>query len=270
MALIKCPECGYEVSDKAKECPNCGYPVVDMLISTNVSGKCNMIDKDNYVICSECGHRISVTNIVCPSCGYSVANTLSGLNNTIFCVINGKKENIVWIKEYLETLNDDGKLFYYLERLFQKTVKYKEAKKNGPQFSDASEEEIYNKIQLLYVEIMNRCNLSFDSSVRLLNKLLDTDFKLKEFRGQSLNSWKFEQTLPKKRPFYNYRLVFGIALFILCTVFFINAVVWGLVDIAVMWIAMFLWGWALWFIYKGGKELKDIQKKYDYCHNKDE
>lgn len=27
MALIKCPECGHEVSDKALSCPNCGYPI---------------------------------------------------------------------------------------------------------------------------------------------------------------------------------------------------------------------------------------------------
>lgn len=25
MALIKCPECGKEISDKAKACPNCGF-----------------------------------------------------------------------------------------------------------------------------------------------------------------------------------------------------------------------------------------------------
>ncbi len=27
MALIKCPECGKEVSDAASNCPNCGYPL---------------------------------------------------------------------------------------------------------------------------------------------------------------------------------------------------------------------------------------------------
>ena len=27
MALIKCPECGHEVSDKAVSCPNCGFPI---------------------------------------------------------------------------------------------------------------------------------------------------------------------------------------------------------------------------------------------------
>ena len=26
MAVIKCPECGKQVSDKAKFCPSCGYP----------------------------------------------------------------------------------------------------------------------------------------------------------------------------------------------------------------------------------------------------
>lgn len=27
MALIKCPECGKEISDVAVKCPNCGYPI---------------------------------------------------------------------------------------------------------------------------------------------------------------------------------------------------------------------------------------------------
>lgn len=27
MALINCPECGKEVSDKAKTCPNCGIAI---------------------------------------------------------------------------------------------------------------------------------------------------------------------------------------------------------------------------------------------------
>lgn len=27
MALINCPECSKEISDKAKECPHCGYPL---------------------------------------------------------------------------------------------------------------------------------------------------------------------------------------------------------------------------------------------------
>ena len=30
MALIKCPDCGKEVSDKANACIHCGYPIEDM------------------------------------------------------------------------------------------------------------------------------------------------------------------------------------------------------------------------------------------------
>ena len=30
MALIKCPECGHTVSDKAPSCPNCGYPLTSV------------------------------------------------------------------------------------------------------------------------------------------------------------------------------------------------------------------------------------------------
>lgn len=27
MAMINCPECGQEISDKADKCPNCGNPI---------------------------------------------------------------------------------------------------------------------------------------------------------------------------------------------------------------------------------------------------
>lgn len=35
MALIKCPECGKEVSDKAKSCIHCGYPINVSKVKTN-------------------------------------------------------------------------------------------------------------------------------------------------------------------------------------------------------------------------------------------
>lgn len=44
MALIKCPECGKEISDKASSCPSCGYPINNTKVETeqdriNVRGK---------------------------------------------------------------------------------------------------------------------------------------------------------------------------------------------------------------------------------------
>jgi DNA-directed RNA polymerase subunit RPC12/RpoP len=32
MALIKCPECGREISDKAAACPECAYPIKALTI----------------------------------------------------------------------------------------------------------------------------------------------------------------------------------------------------------------------------------------------
>ncbi len=36
MALIKCPECGNEVSDKAPVCPKCAFPIADSIPSGTV------------------------------------------------------------------------------------------------------------------------------------------------------------------------------------------------------------------------------------------
>lgn len=44
MAMIKCPECGKEVSDKAKACPNCGYPIADASPSGTVRIKVNPLN----------------------------------------------------------------------------------------------------------------------------------------------------------------------------------------------------------------------------------
>lgn len=64
MALIKCPECGKEVSSAAKACPGCGFGVSDYVNS--------MID------CPECGKKFSKIDKTCPNCGFQVAvNKLS-------------------------------------------------------------------------------------------------------------------------------------------------------------------------------------------------
>ena len=52
MALIKCPECNKEISDKAKVCPNCGVE----------------IKKEKIQICDECGTKNSNSKI-CTKCG---------------------------------------------------------------------------------------------------------------------------------------------------------------------------------------------------------
>lgn len=53
MALIKCPECGKEISDKASTCPNCGCPIKEDVSNVDNSIK----DADNINV-----NQISATN----------------------------------------------------------------------------------------------------------------------------------------------------------------------------------------------------------------
>lgn len=55
MAIIKCPECGHQVSDKAPTCPQCGV---------EIAGK---IEK-----CPQCGDVHFKEQQVCPNCHYGV------------------------------------------------------------------------------------------------------------------------------------------------------------------------------------------------------
>ena len=54
MAIIKCPECGHQISDKAETCPACGVKI-----------------KDNIVRCPHCGNVYLKDQTICPSCHMS-------------------------------------------------------------------------------------------------------------------------------------------------------------------------------------------------------
>lgn len=77
MALIKCPECGKEISDLAVSCPNCGFPLENLKKLKKTEEKiecpyCNSTDIDDEGYCNECGMKVSdKSDIVleCPYCG---------------------------------------------------------------------------------------------------------------------------------------------------------------------------------------------------------
>ena len=58
MSLISCPECGQEISDKAKKCIHCGK----ILIEEELPKK----------FCAECGKEIPADSKECMFCGYPV------------------------------------------------------------------------------------------------------------------------------------------------------------------------------------------------------
>lgn len=58
MAMIQCPECGQEISDKAKKCIHCGKVLIEEVQPTKY--------------CAECGKEIPVDSQECPFCGCPV------------------------------------------------------------------------------------------------------------------------------------------------------------------------------------------------------
>lgn len=62
MALVKCEECGNDMSDRAKACPSCGR-------------------ENNFIFCRECGKKLSSRAFICPECGCAInANAISTNN----------------------------------------------------------------------------------------------------------------------------------------------------------------------------------------------
>lgn len=56
MALIKCPECGENISDKAKVCPHCDNEII-------------MEIEIKKILCPDCGAELTEEDKVCPTCG---------------------------------------------------------------------------------------------------------------------------------------------------------------------------------------------------------
>ncbi len=50
MALIKCPECKREISDKAQTCIHCGYPLKGIPTSSNQLKKVVLYSRVGYVV----------------------------------------------------------------------------------------------------------------------------------------------------------------------------------------------------------------------------
>lgn len=70
MALINCPECGKQISDKAKTCIFCGYPIQEyMEEQKQAEQKHDIPIRDD--ICPQCGNEISPVFRVCRNCGFN-------------------------------------------------------------------------------------------------------------------------------------------------------------------------------------------------------
>ncbi len=80
MALIQCPECGREISDRAKSCPHCGFPVEELEKQEKVVPRELPEDQRPELFeCYKCGRKIPVGIVECPFCKYLYGTSRSNL-----------------------------------------------------------------------------------------------------------------------------------------------------------------------------------------------
>ena len=96
MALIKCPECGKEFSDKASACPNCGCPTSEINTSSNSN---NSSEDELSSIWSTIPSKSSFTPVK-PHITSKVSAVKIDENNRMFQIngtipTNGKKTGII-------------------------------------------------------------------------------------------------------------------------------------------------------------------------------
>ena len=171
--LLKCTECGHDVSDKAEKCPNCGCPVSEIVKCLQNS------EEDN-------GNDISDIN-----------SESEDSENSIFCNINGKRTNITWIKDIIEGLSET-EFYHYKYVWFHNMRGSKEQMKCLSKYTGTPEFVFYEAAGKLCIKVRDKCNLSYYASRRFLYGLVESNFELEEFYGESEteNRERIRRSLP--------------------------------------------------------------------------
>lgn len=78
MAMIQCPECGQEISDKAKRCIHCGKILIEEITPKK--------------FCSDCGKEVTIDAVECPFCGCPIEDDKE---ENVVKPENGKRNNII-------------------------------------------------------------------------------------------------------------------------------------------------------------------------------
>lgn len=134
MSLIKCNECGKEISDKAKKCPNCGYS----------------IKKESKSYCKECGNKLAKNEEKCNKCGCPIKKkitikqimiiSLIVIVCVVFVIIGNKLLNNNKLVCSFQTTNNVGILDYKITYTFSKDGSIKNLK--GYQYTKPTDSEV--------------------------------------------------------------------------------------------------------------------------------
>lgn len=116
MAIIKCPECGHPVSDKAPTCPTCGVEIVGKTITC---ANCGTTYFKDQALCPNCHCPNPLNAATSPLPSIQTA-TLSQESNSTQSTsehessTSGKKNNrFIWIISFVIALIICGTLYYF-------------------------------------------------------------------------------------------------------------------------------------------------------------
>lgn len=111
MALIKCPECGKEISDKAASCPNCVA-----VVKKKFCQHCGKAIDDDCVVCPKCGKQVreiggTDRNIIINNSSSAAAAASASATANVLPVVYGKPKN-KWVSLLLCIFTFCGHKFY--------------------------------------------------------------------------------------------------------------------------------------------------------------
>lgn len=144
MALIKCPECSAEISDKSSSCPKCGTPIV---VHEWRCLKCgNMISEEPCLYCSnahtaantstvDCKSNIDTTPVFVKKNKRNLKVLISVLVSVVIVIVviaclflesvpeNGRdsRKSTVVHGEYCDAYDDDGD--GWVDRVYDRTLR---------------------------------------------------------------------------------------------------------------------------------------------------
>lgn len=84
MALINCPECGKEISDKASSCIHCGFPLYSDFQTQSSNTKA--VEEQNTETdfrCKYCGKQNEIGSVICSRCGLGLVKKGTGLKGFV-------------------------------------------------------------------------------------------------------------------------------------------------------------------------------------------
>lgn len=109
MALIKCPECGKEISDKSKQCIHCGYPLDELKNETS-----NIINNENssysVKLISFGKQKVKVIKIVREVSGLGLKEAKDMVDNFLLIKTNISLDEANSIKKQIEEVGGAVKI----------------------------------------------------------------------------------------------------------------------------------------------------------------